>query len=90
MTDLERNFEKSQARVAQLEEDKEAAEAQLAELTAQVTALTADVTAATDEAALIQQDLDAANVSMHITGLGFMMPGDRSRRRAACSHVHRV
>jgi multidrug resistance efflux pump len=62
MTDLERNFEKATTRLALLEEEKEAADGQLAELGAQVASLTAELAAASDEAAMYQQDLVASNV----------------------------
>jgi chromosome segregation ATPase len=62
MTDLERNFEKSQARVLQLEEEREEREEQLASLTTQVSALTADLAAAKDEIVMYTEDLQAANV----------------------------
>jgi hypothetical protein len=62
MTDLERNFEKSQAILAELEEEREAADAQLAEATAQVESLTAELATAKDEAVMCAQDLEAAEV----------------------------
>lgn len=63
MTDLERQCEKATARIAHLEEENEAAVAQITELTAQVSSLTADVAAAKNEVVLYQADLEAAEVS---------------------------
>lgn len=63
MTDLQRQLEGATTRIAQMEEEREAADVQLDEASARIASLTAELAAAEANATMYQEDLDISNVS---------------------------